>query len=260
MIGAILGDIVGSVYEFDNIKTKKFPLFSKRSTFTDDTVMTLAIADALLSWQNDGIFALRSLFVEKMREYGKCYPDAGYGARFTRWLFADEPKPYHSYGNGAAMRVAPIAYYANSFSEVMELSAASADVTHDHPEGIKGATVTAGAIYLARQGADKDEIRAFIEKYYDISFTLDGIRPSYTFNETCQETVPQAMVAFLESESFEDAIRLAISIGGDSDTLAAITGSVAEAYYGIPDDLKAQAIAYLDPFLADTLDRFFKKA
>lgn len=256
MIGAILGDIIGSVYEFNNIKTKKFPLFSKRSIFTDDTVMTLALADALLAWRSGDPERLRSIFVEKMVTFGKRYPDAGYGARFSTWLYQAEHTPYCSYGNGSAMRVSPVAYWAKSFAEALLLAEASADVTHNHPEGIKGAVVTAGATYLALHGADKTELRCFIEQYYDIGFTLDDIRPTYTFNETCQETVPQAMVAFLESESFEDAIRLAVSIGGDSDTLAAITGSVAEGFYGVPGKLYSAAISYLDDCLSDVVCRF----
>ena len=230
MLGAIIGDIVGSVYEWNNIKTKDFPLFRKECFFTDDTIMTIAVADALL---NGGT---TDDFIDSMKKFGALYPDAGYGGGFRKWLFSDNREPYNSWGNGSAMRVAPCGWFANSLEEAESLAEKSAAVTHNHPEGIKGAQATAAAIYLARTGTKKDKIREYVEsKYsYDLSRTLDEIRPIYRFNETCQETVPEAIIAFLESHGFEDAIRNAISIGGDSDTLAAITGSIAEAAYGIP--------------------------
>ena len=230
MLGAIIGDIVGSVYEWNNIKTKDFPLFSEKCFFTDDTVMTIAVADALL---NGGT---ANAFIDSMKKFGRLYPNAGYGSRFENWLHSDEREPYNSWGNGSAMRVSPCGWFAESLEEAEALAKKSAAVTHNHPEGIKGAQATAAAIYLARNETKKDKIKEYIEsKYnYDLSRTLDAIRPSYRFNETCQETVPEAIIAFLESSSFEDAIRNAISLGGDSDTLAAITGSIAEAAYGIP--------------------------
>lgn len=259
MLGAIFGDIVGSVYEFNNIKRVDFPLFSKKSTFTDDTVMTLAIADALLSWEDGDLASLRELFVDKMKAYGRAYPNESYGGRFSDWLFGESRESYHSYGNGSAMRVSPVAYYARSLDEAMMLAKVSAETTHSHPEGIKGAVATAGAVYLARIGKSKDEIRAFVEGFYDLSSTVDAIRPTYTFNETCQDTVPQAVIAFLESDSFENAIRLAISLGGDSDTLAAITGSIAEAYYTVEEDLCEIALSHLDSRLSQVFFDFRKR-
>lgn len=255
MLGAIIGDIVGSVYEFDNIKTKDFPLFRDDCFFTDDTVMTCAVAEAVMKGGKPDDF------IDEMKRLGRLYPDAGYGGRFLGWLFSGDREPYYSYGNGSAMRVSPCGWMSEGGYETARLSAA---VTHNHPEGIKGALATYDAIVLARTGFRNDpagckkRIREQIEgKYgYDLSPTLDEIRPTYEFNETCQETVPQAIVAFLESTDFEDAIRNAISLGGDSDTLAAITGSIAEAAYGIPDDLKRKALSYLDLPLLDVLKRW----
>lgn len=246
MIGAIFGDIAGSVYEFRNIKTKEFELFSRNCRFTDDTVMTLAVAKALT--QHDRSRSLddfKNVLITSMHTFGENYPRAGYGGKFFWWLMRKSKEPYHSFGNGSAMRVSPVARYANSLEEALALAEASAEVTHNHPEGIKGAVVTAGAAYLARTGASREEIRNFIESYYPMNFTLDEIRPTYTFDVTCQGSVPQAMKAFLESVSFEDAIRNAISIGGDSDTIAAIAGAVAEGFYGITDEQKEKTLSYL---------------
>ena len=242
MLGAIIGDMVGSVYEFHNLKSKEFPFLTLSCFPTDDSIMTIAVAKAIL--ENSGkTEELGEKATAWMRRIGRQYPHCGYGRRFSRWLFCSDPQPYGSFGNGAAMRVSPCGWAAQSLAEVKALSYAVSAVTHDHPEGIKGAEATACAVYLARTGSSKEEIRSFIEtEYYRLNFTLDGIRPSYRFDESCQGTVPQAIEAFLESESFEDAVRSAISIGGDSDTLAAITGSIAEAYYGIPDDLREQAV------------------
>jgi len=230
MLGAIIGDIVGSVYEWNNIKTKDFPLFSEKGFFTDDTVMTIAVADALLKG------GTADDFIDSMKRIGRLYPDSGYGVRFGRWVHSNDREPYNSWGNGSAMRVSPCAWFAESLEEAETLAEKSAAVTHNHPEGIKGAQAAVAAIYLARSEEPKDRIKEYIEqKYgYNLSRTLDEIRPGYRFNETCQETVPEAIIAFLESTDFEDAIRNAISLGGDSDTLAAITGSIAEAAYGIP--------------------------
>lgn len=252
MLGAIIGDIVGSVYEWNNTKTKDFPLFNEKCFFTDDTVMTIAVADALFNGsQADD-------FIDSMKKFGKLYPDAGYGGGFRRWLFSNDKEPYNSYGNGSAMRVSPCAWYENSLEEVEDLAARSAAVTHNHPEGIKGAQATAAAIHLARINKNKAEIKEYIEqKYeYDLNRTLDEIRPGYTFNESCQGTVPEAIIAFLESKDFEDAIRNAISLGGDSDTLAAITGSIAEGAYGIPENIERKALAYLDKPLREVYERW----
>lgn len=256
MIGAIVGDIVGSIYEFDNHRGKVFPLFKKGCFATDDSIMTLAIAKALM--HSDGDMELLSKnAVRYMREVGRPYPNCGYGGSFLRWMYSKNPKPYDSFGNGAAMRVSPVAYRSTSLQNALEMSDAVTRVTHNHPEGLKGARATTAAIWLALNGEKKCGIKSFIEhNYYKIDFTLDEIRPSYQFNETCQDTVPQALEAFFESTSFEDAIRNAISIGGDSDTLAAISGAVADAYYGVPEDIFNKAITYLDPMLKHILMEF----
>ncbi len=260
MIGAILGDIVGSIYEFDNIKRKAFPLFHRDCIFTDDTVMTVAVAEALLQYEEITDYQdFKKTLVGVMHKYGKLYPDAGYGGRFLVWVVRGEMEPYGSYGNGSAMRVSPVAWYAKSLEETIALATASAEVSHNHPEGIKGAVCVAGAIYLARSGATKEEIKDFICQYYTLDFTLDEIRPTYEFIETCQESVPQALEAFLEGEDFEDVIRCAISIGGDSDTIAAMAGSIAEAYYGIPEENKETALSYLDFPLLSVVEVFEEK-
>ena len=232
MYGAIIGDIVGSVYEWNSIKTKDFPLFSHKSTFTDDSVMTVAIAKAILRSRREGI-SFRETAVEEMQTFGRRYPNRGYGGRFHSWLNSRHPKPYGSYGNGSAMRVSPCGLIARSLDETVSLASESAEITHNHPEGIKGAAAVAAAIYLAKTGADKAEIREYIQRtYYPLDRTLDEIRPGYHFDVTCQGSVPEALTAFLESDSYVDAIRNAVSLGGDSDTQAAIAGSVAWAYYG----------------------------
>lgn len=255
MIGAIVGDVVGSRFERHNIKTKTFPLLTQRCRFTDDTVMSLAICDALLSSQSHT--ELGSYAITRMQEYGAYYPSAGYGGSFLYWLQQRNPKPYHSYGNGAAMRVSGCGYAANSIEETIMLSRAVTEVTHNHPEGIKGAEATAVAVFLARSGKSISEIRDYIVKhYYAIEFTLDSIRSEYRFDVSCQGSVPQAMEAFFESLDFEDAIRNAVSIGGDSDTIAAITGAVAEAYYGVPIHIRKQTMKFLDEKLRNTLMRF----
>ena len=257
MFGAIFGDIVGSVYEFNNVKTKDFKLLTEGSYFTDDTVMTVALADALMQSDiRENPKGFKERFVRTMHRYGERYPDAGYGGKFAYWLLYEDTEPYQSYGNGSAMRVSPVGWYAETLDEAIEFATLSAEVTHNHPEGIKGAVATAGAIFLAKNGADKDAIREFIEQYYTIDFTLDEIRDAYVFNETCQDSVPQALAAFFESESFENAIRLAISIGGDSDTIGAIAGSVAEAFYGMQEDEKASIYRYLDDDLIDVVEEF----
>lgn len=259
MLGAIIGDIVGSRFEFDNIKTKEFKFFTNTCYFTDDSVMTLSIANAILEANGD-YTNLSELTVKNMQKIGRNYPNCGYGGRFYGWMFSNNPSPYYSYGNGSAMRVSSVSYVGKTLDEVKELSKKVTEITHNHPEGLKGAEATAVSIFLAINGKSKDEIRKYInENYYNLDFTLDEIRPTYRFNEICQDTVPQAIEAFLESTDFEDAIRNAISIGGDSDTLAAITGSIAEAYYGIPEDIKRKALSYLDNDLYDIYTRFVKK-
>lgn len=257
MIGAIIGDIVGSRFEWNNIKTKDFDLFTAGCFFTDDSVMTIAVADALIR-ANGNIDVLSEYAVESMQLIGRPYPDCGYGGSFYHWMYSDNPRPYGSYGNGAAMRVSACGFAAKSLEEAKALSKAVTEVTHNHPEGIKGAEATAVAIYLARSGYSIEEIQQHIStKYYPMDFTLDEIRDTYEFNETCQDTVPQALKAFIESLDFEDAIRNAISIGGDSDTLAAITGGIAEAYYGVPQDIKDKALKYLDDDLLQIVNRFY---
>lgn len=262
MIGAILGDIVGSIYEFDNIKTKDFEFFDKECFFTDDSVMTIAIAEALMQYESideNNIDGFKEKLIDVMHEIGIKYPDCGYGGHFLVWILRNKREPYNSFGNGSAMRVSSVGWYAKSLEETELIAKVTAEVSHNHPEGIKGAVATAGAVFLARTGAAMDEIKKYISKYYTIDFTIDEIRPIYDYDITCQGTVPQAMQAFFESESFEDAIRNAISIGGDSDTLAAITGAVAEAYYGISSDLKEAALSYLDDRLLDISERFEDK-
>ena len=268
MYGAILGDIIGSPYEFDRgNKTKTFPLFSRHSEFTDDTVMTIAVADAFLTVSGDEKNCrigdldediLKDTLIKKMQEYGRRYPYAGYGGNFSWWLKSKNPKPYNSFGNGSAMRVSSVAWLFNDIISVVNAARISAEVTHNHPEGIKGAQATAAAIFLARTGASKEKIKGFTqgEFGYDLSRTCDEIRPDYYHVESCQETVPEAITAFLEGESFEDVIRTAVSLGGDCDTLTAIAGSMAEGFYGVPDELKKECRTRLTDDLADVLTRF----
>ena len=256
MIGAIIGDIVGSRFERANHKSTDFELFTKECHFTDDTVMTLAVAKALLESDND-LSVLGENTVKYMQEIGRKYPHRGYGQSFYLWLHKRHPKPYNSYGNGAAMRVSPVAYVADFKPQCMTLSNEVTKVTHNHPEGIRGAQAVAVATWAARYKPPKAEIRQLIDSnYYSLDFTIDELRPSYRFDASCQGSVPQAIQAFLESENFEDAIRLAVSIGGDSDTIAAITGGIAGAYYGVPDDLRTKALTYLPKDLRDILVEF----
>lgn len=259
MLGAIIGDIVGSRFEWNNIKTKEFNLMTYKCFVTDDSIMTLAIAKAILECTGN-YDSLSQLAVQSMQAVGRPYPDCGYGGMFRQWMYSNNPQPYNSFGNGAAMRVSACGFAASSLDEAIRLSKAVTEVTHNHPEGIKGAEATAVAVFLAKTGTNMLEIRDYInDNYYPMNFTLDSIREAYIFNETCQETVPQAIMAFLESTSFEDAIRNAISIGGDSDTLAAITGSIAEAYYGVPTELRKLALTYLDENLMKILINFEDK-
>lgn len=270
MLGAIIGDIVGSRFEFNNHKSTDFEFFHPDCFVTDDSIMTLAIARACLEAEfaiernqeyADAMAEFCSVLSEKtvehMRLLGRQYPNCGYGGRFNSWLRSENPIPYNSFGNGAAMRVSPIAYLARSDSEIDRLVAAVTEVTHNHDEGIRGAEAVARAIFMARAGESKTAIQDVInEDYYQIAFTLDEIRDSYQFNETCQETVPQALQCFFEATSFETAIRLAISLGGDSDTIAAITGSIAEAYFGIPLWMRDKALDYLDPYAREIYDEW----
>ncbi|MBQ9406604.1 MAG: ADP-ribosylglycohydrolase family protein [Desulfovibrio sp.] len=248
MLGAIVGDIVGSCYEWHNIKTTDFPLFSERSRFTDDTVMSVAVWIGLSAGHGDPESS-RELLMDAMHIYGRLYPRVGYGGRFAHWLLHGLREPYNSFGNGSAMRVSSAGWLYDSLEDVETYAEISAEVTHNHPEGIKGAQSVAGAIFLARSGATKEEIAAYATSRhgYDLSSSLDDIRPLYRFDVTCQGSVPQALRAFLESETFEDAVRKAVSIGGDSDTIAAIAGSVAEAFYGgVPESVAQEALARLD--------------
>ena len=250
MIGAIAGDIIGSVYEQDPIKTKDFPLFQRCSRFTDDTVLTVAIADAIVSGRP---------YAETIRVFGRRYPGAGYGGTFRRWLHMDNAGPYGSWGNGSAMRVSPVGFAFASEAEVLLHARLSAEITHDHPEGIRGAQATALAVFLARTGHDKTTIRARIlqDFGYNLERTVDDIRPGYTFDVSCQGSVPEAIIAFLDADSFEDAIRNAVSLGGDSDTMACIAGGIAEAYYGgVPAPVRAMVAALLPEDLARVTDIF----
>lgn len=258
MIGALFGDIVGSIFEWDNRKSKQFDLYQKKMFFTDDSVMTLAIAKALMEHRDTGK-DLGVLTIQNMQDLGRRYPDAGYGGNFELWIYDENPQPYNSWGNGSAMRVSACGWVAETVEEAKELSRAVTVVTHNHPEGIKGAEATAVAIYMARQHCSKAEIKAAMQKYYPLQKTLAEIRPEYEYDVSCQGTVPQAIQAFLEAEDFEDAIRNAISLGGDSDTLAAICGSMAEAYFGVEQKQIDFVMGKLDKFLGDICEEFGKK-
>jgi len=267
MIGAIIGDVIGSVFEWHNIKTTEFKLFSRETRFTDDTVMTIAVADALLSKVNfkNGIeYESESniIYASKFKQYGHRYPNAGYGNMFNKWLYSEDAKPYNSYGNGSAMRVSPIGFAANTLEEAFKESKISAQITHNHKEGIKGAQAVASAIFLANKGESKDTIKKFIEEKfnYNLSRKLDDIRPTYSFDPSCQGSVPEAIIAFLESDDFEDAIRKAISLGGDSDTIACISGGIAQAYYKkIPSEILREALCKLDDEMKMIIDKFNKR-
>lgn len=249
MLGAIAGDIIGSVHEFLGQKTAEFPLFVTGSRFTDDTVLTIAVAECLMSGRS---------YVDAFHSYTKKYPDRCYGVGFWHWVQAGSHEPYNSWGNGAAMRVSPVGFAFETLEEVVSAAKASAEVTHNHPEGIRGAQATAAAIFLARKRATKNEMRREIQSRfgYDLSRTIDDIRPLYRFNESCQETVPEAITAVLDSNGYEDAIRLAISLGGDADTLACISGGIAGAMYGVPKEIAKRALEVLDDDLRNIVTRF----
>jgi ADP-ribosylglycohydrolase len=253
MLGAIAGDVIGSVHEFIGTKTTDFPLFDRESRFTDDTVLAVAVADCLLNGLD---------YVDTFHRYAAAYPDAGYGLRFAGWVRSGAREPYNSWGNGSAMRVAAVAYAFDSMTDVLAEAARSAVVTHSHPEGIRGAQATAAAVFMARTGRSKSDMRASLERMfgYNLSQPLDEIRPAYRFDESCQRTVPPAVISFLESTGFEDAVRKAISLGGDADTLACIAGAVAEAHYGgVPDHIASRTLDALDDRLRDVVLRFYRR-
>lgn len=256
IIGAICGDMIGSTREWNSIKTKDFNLFEKRSTFTDDTIMTLAVAKWLCEDRGS-----EDVLIKNLQKFGNDYPNGGYGGMFLNWLSEESPKPYGSWANGSAMRVSPCAWAADSLEEAQDLARQSAVVTHNHPEGIKGALATCDAIYLAKIGADKEEIRKHIEvRYeYDLDFTVDEIRPWYSFDVSCAGSVPESIVCFLDAEDFEDTIRNAVSLGGDADTQAAIAGSIAGAYYDVPKSIGCEAISRLDDKLLNAFLDFEDK-
>jgi len=253
MLGAIAGDIIGSIYEHRPVKTTEFPLFGRGSRFTDDTVLTAAIADCIMKGGDYGVF---------LKRYGRAYPGAGYGGSFARWLSREGSEPYNSWGNGSAMRVSPVGFAFGSLEEVLSEASKSAEVTHNHPEGVRGAQAAAAAVYMARDGASKGHIRTYITEVfgYDLERGLDEIRPSYSFDVSCRGTVPPAITAFLESDGFEDAVRKAVSLGGDSDTLACIAGGIAQAFYGeIPAAIVERVRALLAPELWDVAVEFSRR-
>jgi ADP-ribosylglycohydrolase len=260
MYGAILGDIIGSPYEFDmGNKSKVFPLFGRNSLSTDDTVMTIAVAEALLDSIGKRDDEIKAALIASMRKWGERYPNAGYGQRFYRWLWSKDPKPYGSYGNGSAMRVSSAGWLFDTLEQTRHIAKLTAEITHNHPEGIKGAEATASAIFLARTGATKDAIKDYIIRDfgYDLSRTCDEIRPDYHHVESCQQTVPEAITAFLEGNDFEDVIRTAVSLGGDCDTLTCIAGSIAEAFYGVPDEMIKECRKRLPEDMLSVVDRFY---
>ncbi|WP_066426925.1 ADP-ribosylglycohydrolase family protein [Anabaena sp. 4-3] len=256
MLGAIAGDIIGSVYEGKSLKSKNFPLFDRQSRFTDDTVLTVAVADVILHTEP---LPASGKFIDQFKWYYSCYLYAGYGRNFSNWAKSHSRQPYNSFGNGAAMRVSPIGFAFDDLETVLTLAQRSAEVTHNHPEGIKGAQATATAIFLARTGYDKAKIQSYIQNTfgYDLERSLDDIRPTYQYNATCQGSVPQAIIAFLESTNFEDAIRNAVSLGGDSDTIACIAGGIAQAYYGsVPKAIADHTLSHLDEHLCTITEKF----
>jgi len=277
MYGAILGDMIGSIYEWRPHKSKSFELFSMGNTFTDDSVMTIAVAEGFMFFERDhgritdtsktfesipeaDISDLERYIIRSMKFYGSKYPHAGYGGRFSRWLRYGT-KPYNSWGNGSAMRTSSVGWIFDDLDMVRKMAALQASVTHNHPEGIKGAEAISSAIFMARKGSSKNEIKEYIEKEfsYDLDRTCDEIRPDYKFDVSCQGSVPEAIIAFLESEDFVDAIRNAISLGGDSDTIGAMTGSIAEAFYGVPDDLITECENLLPSMMLETVREFHRK-
>ena len=262
MYGAALGDMIGAPYEFDRGgKTKDFPLFKEDSEFTDDTVMTVAVADALLTARKLGVEnnekIVKDLLIDCIKYWGRKYPDAGYGNKFIRWLMLDDREPYGSFGNGSAMRASAAGWLYDDLETTEKVAAWTAEVTHNHPEGVKGAVATAAAIFMARTGCTKEQIRDYITQRcgYDLTRTCDEIRPTYAHVESCQQTVPEAITAFLEGADFEDVVRTAVSLGGDCDTLTCIAASMAEAFYGVPEKLAAACKKRLPGEMIPVLDR-----
>ena len=256
MLGAIVGDIVGSIYEFQNTKSMDFDLITPWSNFTDDSVMTLAVAKWLVE---DEVHTIHYL-IYCMQELGNRYPNAGYGGNFIAWLREDEPQPYNSWGNGAGMRVSPVGLYAKTLDEALALAALTASVSHNHPEGVKGAQAIATSVFLCKEGKSKQEIKEYIENtfYYNLNRTIAEIRPRYDFNESCQGSVPEAIIAFLEGNSFEEVIRLAVSLGGDSDTIGAMAGAIAACCYEIPQYISDKCNAILTEDLREIKDNFIE--
>ena len=258
MKGAIIGDIVGSIYEFDNLKSKNFELFNPECEFTDDSVLTVAVAEALLNFNPDDEENFKENLIDIFHKYGELYPDVGYGGHYLSWVEHKHREPYNSCGNGSAMRTSAVGWYAKSIEECERIAKLCAEITHNHPDGIAGAQATAGVIFLARNGASKDELKAYMEKYYPVDFTIDEIRPTYEYEIINKTTVPQAFRCFYEATDFEDTIRNAISIGGDSDTVAAIAGSMAEAFFSIPEDMAETGMSYLDNYMSEIIEEFYK--
>lgn len=256
IIGAIAGDIIGSTREWNSIKTKNFQLFESNSVFTDDTIMTVAVANWLMTDKDS-----QNVLIDELQYWGNKYPGAGYGRSFGNWLLSDNPQPYDSWANGSAMRVSPVAWVGNNLEEVQKLAYSSSIVSHDHPEGIKGALSTADAIYLARTGSSKKEIKEHIENEYgyDLSRSLDEIRPFYSFDVSCKGSVPESIICFLEGTDFEDTVRNAVSLGGDADTQAAIAGSIASAYWDVPDEIYDRTVNILDENLLKVFNKFQDK-
>jgi ADP-ribosylglycohydrolase len=250
MIGAIAGDMIGSHYEFHSTKTTVFPLFSPKSRFTDDTVLTVALADSILTGADS---------IDNLKKFFALYPSAGYGGAFSNWARSSSREPYNSFGNGSAMRISPVGFAFDSLEGTLDQAVKFTIITHNHPEGIKGACAVAAAIYLARTGSSKEEIRSFIEDNYSYNLhrSIEEIRPAYSFEVSCQRSVPEAIIAFLDSNNYESAIRLAVSLGGDSDTQACIAGGIAQAFYdGVPRSIQDQAMKLLDPYLQGIVQRF----
>jgi ADP-ribosylglycohydrolase len=256
MLGAIAGDIIGSTYEFRNTKSMDFELFEQGCRFTDDSVMTLAVA----KWLTEDEAHTIPYLIYCMQELGHLHADAGYGGRFLGWLWEDDPQPYNSWGNGAGMRVSPVGLYAKTLDEALALAAVTASVSHNHPEGVKGAQAIATSVFLAKHGKSKAEIKAYVEKTfgYDLNRTTAEIRPRYGFDVSCQGSVPEAIIAFLEGKSFEEVIRLAISLGGDSDTIGAMAGAIAACVYPIPDEIAERCNSILTEDLREIKDRFIE--
>ena len=260
MIGAILGDIIGSRFEFDKGPwTKDFELFTQKSEWTDDTAMTVAVAEALMDAGVDADTAeIETACVKSMQKWGRKYPHAGYGGRFAGWLYEADPTPYNSWGNGSAMRVSAAGWLYDSIERTREVARATATVTHNHPEGIKGAECTAAVIFMGRNGATKEENRKYIDQEfgYDLSKSVDEWRPLHEMHESCMDALPKALISFFEGQSFEDVVRNAVSLGGDTDTIAAIAGSMAEAFFGIPDEITESGLAYLPDEMQDVFSDF----